>query len=62
MHASRLPPSAFRRGLASNLNGLGVDVKTIQELLRHGSMDTNRDAKVWRRSCQWKSSMAAAFR
>jgi integrase len=29
---------AFRRGLASNLNRLGVDAKTIQELLRHGSM------------------------
>jgi integrase len=29
---------AFRRGLASNLNRLGVDGKTIQELLRHGSM------------------------
>jgi len=29
---------AFRRGLASNLNKLGADAKTLQELLRHGSM------------------------
>ena len=30
----------FRRGLGTNLATLGVDVKVIQELLRHGSMST----------------------
>jgi integrase len=31
---------AFRRGLGTNLSTLGVDIKIIQELLRHGSMST----------------------
>jgi integrase len=33
---------AFRRGLATNLNAMGVDDKTIQAILRHESVETTR--------------------
>lgn len=32
----------FRRGLASNLNGLGVDDSAIQRILRHSNLATPR--------------------
>jgi integrase len=31
---------AFRRGLATNLNRIGVDVRTIQAILRHSNINT----------------------
>ena len=34
---------AFRRGLATNLSGLGVEDKTIQAILRHSNVSTTRD-------------------
>jgi integrase len=34
---------AFRRGLATNLSGLGVQDKTIQAILRHANVSTTRD-------------------
>jgi hypothetical protein len=37
---------AFRRGLATNLHRLGVDDKTIQTILRHGSVQTTREIYI----------------
>lgn len=37
---------AFRRGLGTNLKGLGVDLKTIQEILRHAHISTTADIYV----------------
>jgi integrase len=34
---------AFRRGLATNLSGLGVQDQTIQAILRHSNVSTTRD-------------------
>jgi integrase len=31
---------AFRRGVGTILNGLGVDAKTIQSILRHARVET----------------------
>jgi integrase len=31
---------AFRRGLATNLNRIGVDARTIQAILRHSNVST----------------------
>jgi len=31
---------AFRRGLTTNLNRIGVDVRTIQAILRHSNVST----------------------
>jgi site-specific recombinase XerD len=31
---------AFRRGLATNLNRIGVDVRTIQAIMRHSNINT----------------------
>lgn len=36
----------FRRGLASNLNQLGADAKTIQAILRHSELSTTMDIYV----------------
>jgi integrase len=33
----------FRRGLASNLNGLGVDDSVIQRILRHSTVTTTQN-------------------
>jgi integrase len=33
---------AFRRGVGTNLNGLGVPMKTIQDILRHGNIATTQ--------------------
>jgi len=37
---------AFRRGLGTNLKRLGVDLKTIQEILRHAHIATTADIYV----------------
>ncbi len=37
---------AFRRGLATNLHRLGVDDKTIQEILRHSSLATTQEIYI----------------
>ncbi len=37
---------AFRRGLATNLHLLGVDVKTIQAILRHSNMSLTMNVYV----------------
>ena len=37
---------AFRRGLATNLNRLGVPAKTIQGILRHANIRTTMDIYV----------------
>jgi integrase len=37
---------AFRRGLGTNLKALGVDLKTIQEILRHAHIATTADIYV----------------
>jgi integrase len=37
---------AFRRGLGTNLKGLGVDLKTIQDILRHAHISTTADIYV----------------
>jgi len=37
---------AFRRGLASNLNDLGVPDLTIQRILRHANVATTRKAYI----------------
>jgi hypothetical protein len=37
---------AFRRGLATNLNALGVDDKTIQAILRHGNVGLSMNVYV----------------
>ena len=37
---------AFRRGLGTNLNALGVDAKTIQAILRHANVKTTMDYYV----------------
>jgi integrase len=37
---------AFRRGLATNLNRLGVSGKTIQAILRHGNLSTTMNTYV----------------
>lgn len=37
---------AFRRGLATNLNALGVSDLTIQRILRHGNVETTRKAYI----------------
>jgi len=37
---------AFRRGLATNLNELGVDAKTIQTILRHSQISTTMNIYV----------------
>jgi integrase len=37
---------AFRRGLATNLHRLGVDDKSIQTILRHGSVQTTREIYI----------------
>jgi integrase len=37
---------AFRRGLGTNLKGLDVDLKTIQEILRHAHIATTADIYV----------------
>jgi integrase len=47
---------AFRRGLGTNLNQLGVDGKTIQAILRHAQLSTTMDIYVQPVS---KSSRAA---
>ena len=31
---------AFRRGLATNLNRIGIDARTIQAILRHSNVNT----------------------
>jgi len=36
----------FRRGLATNLNALGVSDLTIQRILRHGDVSTTRRAYI----------------
>ena len=36
----------FRRGLGTNLKRLGVDLKTIQEILRHAHIATTADIYV----------------
>jgi len=36
----------FRRGLATNLNALGVDDKTIQAILRHGNVGLSMNVYV----------------
>jgi len=36
----------FRRGLATNLNALGVDDKTIQAILRHGNVNITMNIYV----------------
>ena len=37
---------AFRRGLATNLNRLGVPLKTIQAILRHAQVSTTANLYV----------------
>lgn len=37
---------AFRRGLATNLHQLGVNDKTIQEILRHSSLATTQEIYI----------------
>jgi integrase len=37
---------AFRRGLATNLNDLGVDDLTIQRILRHSDVATTRKSYI----------------
>jgi integrase len=37
---------AFRRGLATNLNRLGIDDKTIQAILRHSNISTTQDMYI----------------
>ena len=37
---------AFRRGLGTNLKRLGVDLKTIQDILRHAHIPTTADIYV----------------
>jgi integrase len=37
---------AFRRGLATNLNTLGVESKTIQAILRHGNVNITMNIYV----------------
>ncbi len=37
---------AFRRGLGTNLKRLGVDLKTIQDILRHAHITTTADIHV----------------
>jgi site-specific recombinase XerD len=37
---------AYRRGLGTNLKRLGVDLKTIQEILRHAHLATTADIYV----------------
>jgi len=37
---------AYRRGLASNLKGLGVDDLVIQQILRHGDVHTTRKSYI----------------
>ena len=37
---------AFRRGLGTNLKRLGVDLKTIQDILRHAHIATTADIYV----------------
>jgi hypothetical protein len=37
---------AFRRGLASNLNEMGVEDLTIQRILRHKNVETTRQAYI----------------
>jgi integrase len=37
---------AFRRGLATNLHGLGVDDKTIQAILRHSNIGLTMNVYV----------------
>lgn len=37
---------AFRRGLGTNLKRLGVDLKTIQDILRHAHISTTADIYV----------------
>jgi integrase len=37
---------AFRRGLATNLHGLGVDDKTIQAILRHSNIGITQNIYI----------------
>jgi integrase len=37
---------AFRRGLGTNLHGLGVDAKTIQAILRHSNVGLTMNVYV----------------
>ena len=37
---------AFRRGLATNLHGLGVPAKVIQQILRHADITTTMNIYV----------------
>jgi integrase len=37
---------SFRRGLGTNLKRLGVDLKTIQEILRHAHIATTADIYI----------------
>jgi len=48
---------AFRRGLGTNLKRLGVDLKTIQEILRHAHIATTADIYVKRVSEQAVEAM-----
>jgi integrase len=56
---------AFRRGLASNLHELGVQDKTIQEILRHSNVAVTQALYIKVASTQATDAMqelAAAFR
>jgi hypothetical protein len=44
--AAKLPWHAFRRGLATNLNRLGVPDKVIQQILRHANVTTTMNIYV----------------
>ena len=49
---------AFRRGLGSNLNDLGVLDLTIQRILRHSNVTTTRKSYIHHREHQVTAAMA----
>jgi integrase len=48
---------AFRRGLGSNLNDLGVLDLTIQKILRHSNVTTTRQSYIHHREHQVTAAM-----